>query len=69
MSTASEPPWMVAWREWTALASKGFKSASAAHSFDPRAASASGFAEPYLAFARAIQQMLQQGGGADFAQR
>ena len=69
MSVDKEAPWAAAWREWTSLASKGFKPGPSAQPFAPRAASASGFAEAYLAFARGIQQMLKQGGGQDFANR
>ena len=69
MSADKEAPWVAAWREWTTLASKGFKPAPSAQPFEPRAASASGFAEAYLAFARGIQQMMKQGGGEDFASR
>ena len=69
MSVDKEAPWAAAWREWTTLASKGFKPGPSAQPFEPRAASASGFADAYLAFARGIQQMLKQGGGQDFATR
>jgi class III poly(R)-hydroxyalkanoic acid synthase PhaE subunit len=69
MSGDQQAPWAAAWREWMSLASKGFKPSATTNSFDPRAASASNFAEPYLAFVRAIQQMLTQGGGQDFARR
>ncbi len=69
MSADKEAPWAAAWREWTTLASKGFKPGPSAHPFEPRGASASGFAEAYLAFARGIQEMLKQGGGQEFASR
>lgn len=69
MSADKEAPWVVAWREWTTLASKGFKPGANAQPFAPGAASANGFAEAYLSFARGIQQMLKQGGGQDFANR
>lgn len=69
MSAGNEAPWAAAWREWVSLAGQGFKSASAGQPFAPQAASANGFAESYFAFARAIQQILKQGGRADFANR
>lgn len=69
MSADKEAPWAAAWREWMTLASKGFKPGPGAQPFAPRTASASGFAEAYLAFARGIQQMMKQSGGEDFAGR
>jgi len=60
---------MAAWRSWVDLAGKGFKSTSSPHPFESGTSSARNFAEPYLAFVRAIQQLLQQGGDADFARR
>ncbi len=69
MNADKDAPWAAAWREWMTLVSKGFKPGASADHSDLRAASASGFAGAYLAFARTIQQMLKQGGGNDFAAR
>lgn len=59
---------MAAWRQWVGLVSSGIK-AGDTHAFTPGHAAASGFGEAYQSFARAIAQMLAQGGDNEFARR
>lgn len=66
MSGGDELPWVKAWREWTESASRGFKAGSG-QAFAPDAAHRLG--DAFQSFARAIQAMLKQSGGEDFARR
>ncbi len=59
---------MAAWRQWMGLVSPGIK-AGDTYAFTPGHAAASGFGEAYQSFARAIAQMLAQGGDNEFARR
>ncbi|MBK8961376.1 MAG: hypothetical protein IPM80_23845 [Proteobacteria bacterium] len=66
MSGDDEAPWLKSWRAWTETASKGFQPGMG----QPFSAdSIAGLADSFRHFARAIQGMMNKGGGEDFANR
>jgi hypothetical protein len=66
VSGDDEAPWLKSWRAWTETASKGFQPGMG----QPFSAdSIAGLTDAFQHFARAIQGMMNKGGGEDFANR